>query len=177
MIGVLRDNLKKSEVVELLNLAHDVIRCSNETEYVYQMERLQDFIPFDNIACGTGNIPRLLRNEGSPTGILDINFPQEYLEAWAEKRLFETDRVFLEFLKTGNVINWAESEKIVGNDYDAAQLANDFGMHDGWVSGHIEPSTLDCFVIFIGKNSIGDCNKSKTIIDYLTPFILINIFL
>ncbi len=164
--------LSSNEIVELLTLSHDSLKCKNYSELKGLMLALKKLFDFEFTQCCFGNLNELLAgnlNE-SNVGFFNVSYPEQYLEMYLKNHLYLSDAVLLEFVTSLSPINWLKVDKKCNFNYPAATLAFDFSMFDGWTHGTIDVDTMDVHLFFFGSSVAAGSNRTKQILEHIVPF-------
>jgi LuxR family transcriptional regulator, quorum-sensing system regulator CviR len=164
-----KHQLSLSDMSELLYLSEQSLRCHTEEQFKNLVLGLKKLFEFENTICTQADIPDTFLERDADTAVLDISYPTGFTDIYFEKRLHLTDVVFCSALTYLTPLNWSSTIRYSGMD-EAYMLAHDFGMKDGWAHCMVDPGTLRCTVFFMAGPEIESHLRTKTILEYITPF-------
>jgi DNA-binding CsgD family transcriptional regulator len=163
--------LSSSDMVELLDLSYQSIHCHSRNQLETLMLSLKRLFFFEYAVCAQGNTIELLEAKGIPKlDVIDINYPDGYLELYMKNKVYFNDAIFNEFATNLAPVNWACVDKKCNNQYLASIHALDFNMNDGWTHGTMQPHTLDCSVFFLAGARVDQDIRTARILEYVIPF-------
>lgn len=163
--------LSGNDLVELLNLSYQSIHCNNRNDLESLILSLKRLFYFEYAVCAQGNTLELLEAKGVPQlDVIDINYPDGYLELYMKNKVYFNDAIFNEFATNLSPVNWACVDKKCNNQYLASIHALDFNMHDGWTHGTLQPQSLDCSVFFLAGARVDKHIRTARILEYIIPF-------
>jgi DNA-binding CsgD family transcriptional regulator len=166
----LENQLAKNELVELLSLSQNCLRCNDRGTLKDLVVTLGKLIYFEFANCAYADMLRSLSGANPEIDVLNISYPEDYLDLYVKNNLHLTDPVMLELVKKHQPVHWKDVDKIYGTDNSAANLAFEFNMNDGWAHGVVYPDDLDCSYFFFGGPHAENGLRTRTILEYIIPF-------
>lgn len=167
----LENHLSGNDMAQLLDLSFQSIHCESRDNLKKLILNLKKLFFFEFAVCARGNAIELLEARGVPQlDVIDVNYPDGYLELYMNNKVYFNDAIFNEFATNLSPVNWACVDKKCGNRYLASVHALDFNMNDGWTHGTLQPQTMDCSVFFLAGARVDKDIRTSRILDYIIPF-------
>ena len=98
--------LTKKEHVDLIILSHRFLSCRNKTDFTRVILDLKNLFNHDNAVLAYGNIKEVLSNPEPRVDLLNISFPQSFLDYY-----FKNGPVSDLTLREIEVLNWIKEGK------------------------------------------------------------------
>lgn len=156
----------KSELIDILDLIHESIRCKTEADLVSIVARLKDLVCADNGVCALGD------NSGNIIKIININYPVDWLDMYAKEELYKKDPVVHYNFKFFKTCLWSEAiEAFPDKLYtDLMNMASEFRLKYGVAGGlHSLENKGSIFSFSSEKNRFRAHHKK--ILDILMPHV------
>ena len=165
--------LSKKDMVDLLELSHQILTCRDEAELASLVLDLKQLFYFEHALSAHGNLSKFLEiNRKIPEfKIWNINYSSEYLQEYMTNQLYYNDIHLCEFINTLSPVSWLESFKKHGFDYPSAQLSFDYNMNDGWVYGVLDRASMNCNVFYFSGPFTDGNQRVKAILACVIPFL------
>jgi len=160
-------SFSKKELTDILCLIHRCVQCRTENDIIGVVWRLKDMVGADNGVCALGDV------SGNILKIINVNYPVEWLDAYASEELYKKDPVIrfnYTFFKTHF---WSEAlQRFSDEPYvDLMNRASEFRLRYG-MAGGVNGSEQDCGSIFsFSSDRNGFTGNNLKILDVLTPHI------
>ncbi|MBI5902655.1 MAG: autoinducer binding domain-containing protein [Deltaproteobacteria bacterium] len=160
-------NFSKKELSDILYLIHRCVQCRTEDDIIGVVWRLKEMACADNGVCALGD------TSGNILKIINVNYPVDWLEAYASEELYKNDPVIrfnYTFFKTHF---WSEAlQRFSDEPYmDLMNRASEFKLRYG-MAGGVNGSGQDCGSIFsFSSDRNGFTAHHLKILDVLTPHI------
>lgn len=134
------------------------------------MTDLNDLFFFEFAACAFGKLHEAILVPKPSMDIVDVSYPNGYIEMYFGNGYLQTDAVLIETVTTLVPVNWRDVDKRVGTDYPGAKSAMDFGIKDGW-SYCIKDNATNNTSCFCMTGSYTEGNqRTEVILKYIIPF-------
>ncbi len=162
------DHLSKHELQSFLEILHNALESETEEDVMHVLLQVKKIVPFDRLIAG------LLR-VGSTTGaqqfskVVNISFPAEWLQTYAQNKYFEVDPVLLSHLRSFSTQVWEEAYKDASTkrEHEFIEHAKSFGLVDGVTAGSFDPRRgVGSFFSFAG-DARGEGVRYAAILEYL----------
>jgi len=165
-------HLSKRDLCEILDLTCHTLNCTDHDTFKQNVLDLKDIFPFESAVFAYGNIETALSQKVPQINLVDISYPEGYLDLYFEKQYHKTDAVIFEFLANLKPVNWNKLECGKGFSYPASVTAVDFGMKDGWTYGVLDTVSMNCSIFFFGNPTCVDGHiRTEKILEYVIPFL------
>jgi hypothetical protein len=104
----LENHLCSSDMVELLDLSFQSLHCDNRNDLETLVLGLKKLFYYEYAVCARGNVIELMEARGVPRlDVIDINYPDGYLELYMKEKIYFNDAIFNEFATNLSPVNWA----------------------------------------------------------------------
>lgn len=159
----------KKGLMEILDITQSALCCKNENDIKLLMEKAKELICAEHSICGLGVYDD--RGLKEVKNILNASYPDGWLAAYQEKKLYEIDPIVWWHYKFFGTQIWTDIYKRNKDRIspDFLRCAGDFGLKFGIAgsipSQHSRRATIISFAG--GKNYFGAYQKA--IMDILTP--------
>jgi len=166
----LEEHLSQSDLLKLLLLSYKSLSCDDYNSLKSLILNLKELFCFDNSVCARGNVLDIIQNADPQIEILDICYPEGYMDFYMEKKYFSNDGALCEFLGNLSPVHWLSVGKDSTPSYPVSVHANDFNMHDGWTHGTLDTNKLESIVFYFGGEKHMLDVRAKIILEYIIPF-------
>ncbi len=166
----LEEHLSQSDLLKLLLLSYKSLSCDDYNSLKSLILNLKELFCFDNSVCARGNVLDIIQNTDPQIEILDICYPEGYMDFYMEKKYFSNDGVLFEFLANLSPVHWLSVGKGSTPSYPVSVHANDFNMQDGWTHGTLDTNNLESIVFYFGGEKHMLDVRAKIILEYIIPF-------
>jgi len=152
--------LTKSEILDLLHICDQALRCRDEEELGRLVSGLKQIVPFDGFSYGLGT-----KNK-DVLYFVNIDYPLDYLERYLEKGYIYIDPVLKALIGERKVVNWHDIDRIYDRRPEGIvnHEAKTFGLTDGYTYGGYDPENIATFW-FAGRY-IERSKRSKAVIEF-----------
>lgn len=123
--------LSKKDANLLLDLIYQTVYCQTREEFKGILQKIPTLFPFDYTTCV------FLRKESGKDNydVLNINYPQEWLDLYISKNFNLIDPIIRNNFKRYELQYWAETYKKESPPKEFRALAEVFGLKNGYTSG------------------------------------------
>lgn len=170
MNDVLSKHLSRKDLADLLALSYSSLSCKTEDQLKKLILDLKTLFGFENMVCAQAKVPDALTHPSPNVFVLDVSYPDGYMDTYLEKGYHLTDAVLCEFLTNLSPVNWERIDKRLGCDYPAAQLAFDANIRYGWTHGTVDTASMNCTAIFMAGPQIDASIRTEKMLGYIIPF-------
>ncbi len=164
-------SLTKKDLLILLDLITDALNCRDEDSFKGLVSRLHSLFEFEVAFCGYAKVSDVLTNDDAHGSVININFPQAFLERYLSKNYHLIDSVAQAYFKTLEIQNWRDAEdrypEHAGNI--VTQEARDFGLMDGMTYGSVFPSSGYATSLSFSGKHIDNEERTRIILKYAVP--------
>lgn len=164
MVGT--ERLSKTEAVQLLELIEDSRRCADMEGFRRLICSLGGLMSFDMAVCGTARFDcnGALDNQR----IVNISYPEEWLNLYAEQDLAMIDPVVRAHMTDFSARTWSDAYCQWGRPQPFLSIAEDFGIRNGYCFGALSPAerTASIFSLCTDRKNSG---HSEKMLDILAP--------
>lgn len=164
------DALDCNDIKVLMDLSWQTVQCCSEHHLIDLTGKLEGIIGFDHSDYIHGNLQSLIYNNQLESNILNVSYPDKYLEHYMENGCHKTDKLVCELFSNLSPIHWHTMDQRLGMEYPAAQLALDFNLPYGWTHGTYDPVTMEFSVMYMAGPLKEWTQRHQTIIEYIIPF-------
>lgn len=173
MDSELHKHLSKKDLEALLSISHRTLSIDNHDSLKNCFLELQKLIPFENAVSAQGDINDFVfrtSHKVPKIELLNISYPECYLDFYFENQLYNKDATFCEFLTKLSPVHWLSLKKKYGFDYPASVSSLDLNMKDGWTYGTINPKLMTFFVFFFCGPYTESNVRAQQIIKCIIPY-------
>ena len=163
--------LTKREHADLMILSHQFLSCRSKTDFTRMIQDLKNLFYHDNAVLAYGNIKEVLSNPEPRVDLLNISFPQSFLDYYFKNRFQKADASFGEYLKRLEPIHWTTLNKKMGYNCKAAIKGLDYNLRDGWTYGTYDPSSMNCCIVNLACSRTSNSPRNRSILEYIIPFL------
>lgn len=160
----------KHELMLILEAIQSALRCKIEDDIRNLIKLIKEIIGADYSVGGAAGDSK---NIGEIRHIINVDYPDEYMQIYSKQKLYEKDPVTLwQFQNTGAQI-WTDTYRLFKNKIPKNLIARaaDFDVRYGVSGGVTSPDTKTASIInFSGKKNIFGSHQ-KAVVEILAPHI------
>lgn len=157
------EHLSKNDLIQILDIIDNNLNCYNETDFKKNVLKLQSVFSFENVFCVYGN-------PSTQFHVINIDYPDQFLERYMDKKYYQIDHVCNDFNSTFQIQNWKECSKKhkKGIGLIVNEEAGEFGLKDGFTYGVKNADGNASNISFCGS-AIENTDRTKQIIELIIP--------
>ena len=173
MIRDLEKHLTKHDLAASMAVAFETLSCADLESFQSTVLSFQRLTPFENSLCAHGNILQERTKKIPALTIVDVSYPDHYVQHYMERGYHVTDPLIEEAVIQLKPSNWGKSArcKSLGIEYVRSIDADAFHFRDGWTFATFEPDLKSGSLFWLGGSSIDHSERTRTIIEYTVPFL------
>lgn len=165
--------LEKKDMLDLMGIAQDSLFCydlNGLKELFHQLERI---MAFSSVCCAYGDIKKAVHQAIPDVHLLDVSYPENYLNHYLGSQYHMTDPVIAEYLDTLQPVNWDRSVAVDDKKIRYTDLidAEPLGMRGGWTYGTVPPDGGESSMFFIATEQSKADERERAVIKYIIPFL------
>jgi len=167
-------DISKKDALDLLDMINASLFCPSFEALNALVLRLDNLFFFEHVFCGMIDLKEVITNPDAPPKFFNIRYSEEYLQRYLAGKYHLDDPVYHSLLRTFQTQNWAEVGKQTPDFHRNHVFGElrDMGYNDGLTCGvrNIDFTQLSIFS-FVGQK-IENCIRTRMIIDYAAPSLL-----
>jgi DNA-binding CsgD family transcriptional regulator len=171
----MKTELSKSDLKLMLDIIHDSISCTAQTNFKDLLNRMKALVPFSFARCGFGDSREFGLKKMDAFKMI-TRFPEEWETRYAQKDYFASDNMALAAVKKNEPVLWSDYAWINGlsdNRNETSQKilaeAASFGLSNGWLHSLMGRRSTEFAFISLGGDEIKKSEQSRKILNYLLP--------
>jgi len=168
--------ISKNDALIMLEITNVCCSCHSRESFRDLIERFKTLVYSDGLVIATHVKAGLMFSENIPAKSINVGYPAEYLDLYLRNKYNLIDPLYQQFFKTSKIQCFRQLEPLYSkNEYPIIQLNKDFGIINKFIYG-ISSSDLDYFTgISISGQEMENNQRTRTIIEYLMPYLSIAI--
>ncbi len=157
----------------MMDISYQSLFCFDLPSLKTLFSRLGKLIAIDALCCAYGDIRLAVDQDIPDVHLLDISYPENYLDHYLESQYHLSDPVIAGYLATLQPVNWNRSFSIENKKLKYLEMidADSLGLRDGWTYGSVSPVSGDSAMFFLGTEEIDSSTRTKVILEYIIPFL------
>lgn len=163
----------KQDLLGLMDVANNSLFCDDISGLRSLFSQLNRLMPFNSVCCAYGDIRKAVDQEVPDVELLDISYPENYLDHYLGNSYHLTDPVMAKYLEILQPVDWNRHVVVKGKNIKYTEYidAEPMGMRDGWTYGTVSPGSGESAMFFIASENYDSSDRSRIIIEYITPFL------
>lgn len=163
---LLDELLTKREAIYLLELIQECLACGSEDDMKKLLLGTKSIVDFD---FGISALIKLdVDNCLASYQIVNLSYPQEWLDVYQTNELHKIDPVFKENFKSFIPQYWANTYKKIGCPDRFCSLASEFNLRHGYTSG-LKHSSRNAGSLFSIAGKVNKNPRTEAILNILVP--------
>jgi DNA-binding CsgD family transcriptional regulator len=165
--------LDKNDLLSLMDIAQDSLFCYDLNGLKELFHQLEKTMAFSSVCCAYGDIRKAVRQAIPDVNLLDISYPENYLNHYLGNRYHLTDPVIAGYLETLQPVNWDRPVVVDEKTIRYTDLidAESLGIRGGWTYGTVPPGSNESSMFFIATEQSKSGERERVIIKYIIPFL------
>ena len=165
--------LIKRDLVELMDIANSSLFCTDIAGLRSLFSQLSRLMSFSSVCCAYGDIRKAVDQEVPDVDLLDISYPENYLDHYLGSCYHLTDPVIAKYLETLQPVDWNRYVTVENKSIKYTEMidAEPVGMRDGWTYGAVSPGSGESAMFFIASENYDSSDRTRIIIEYIIPFL------
>jgi DNA-binding CsgD family transcriptional regulator len=131
------NDVPRCDLIKVFESIHAANQYRSPEAFQKVLFNLLDLFPTNQIVCGSGNLNELKINQ-----LININFPNTFLQAFVEENLLERSGLFFEWMRTRRPILWLDVFEKTGSPFSPSTKTGFDQKYVGLVYDHKVDLTL-----------------------------------
>jgi len=160
------DLISKKELVDLLEIIHQCTLCNNPNEFHGIIKKACSLLSANSaILCEFLSE----KNGLQPIRVNNVNFPEEWVELYAQNELWKIDPIMQESCRNQGLQYWHNTYAKFGPQPEFLSCAEDVGLKRGFTFTGWQSAPKSIEILSLAGNEINNSHQTNLVLERLAP--------
>jgi DNA-binding CsgD family transcriptional regulator len=162
----LKEVLSHDDAIGIIELIGAILRCDTEEDLRKIPDLFRRLVPFDYSACA---LSRMKRGSIETSHIININYPDEWVDIYARNQYYEIDPVFIENFSCFRLQYWENTYRKYQAPKSFVDHATEYGLRNGYTHGMKNQRGDTGCLLSLAGSTVEHNKRTEAILDIVVP--------